>query len=162
MGFICLFIFPPGYVALWDFKTPHRPASERVSWCLKTSPHLALPPQDGSPSLTLVSLFIFYILSCLLLKTMGCLSGCLMSSTSVQKLSCGIFSAFKWSFNEFVGGESGLPILFLCHLGLPPGIEVLSYFKIIDYLVLMSGEFTFILQKRKRNHAYFILLCLTS
>ena len=34
---------------------------------------------------------------------MGCLSGCLVSSTSVQKLFCGICSAFKWSFNEFVG-----------------------------------------------------------
>ena len=30
------------------------------------------------------SLFIFYILSYLLLKTMGCLSGCLMSSASFR------------------------------------------------------------------------------
>ena len=59
-----------------------------------------------------VSLFIFYILSYLLLKTMGCLSGCLMSSASIQKLFCRICSAFKCSFNEFVGGESGLPVLF--------------------------------------------------
>ena len=50
-----------------------------------------------------VSLFIFYILSYLLLKTMGCLSGCLVSSASVQKLFCGVCSAFKWSFDEFVG-----------------------------------------------------------
>ena len=50
-----------------------------------------------------VSIFIFCILSYLLSKTMGCLSGCLVSSTSVQKLFCGICSAFKWSFNEFVG-----------------------------------------------------------
>ena len=50
-----------------------------------------------------VSLFIFYILSYLLLKTMGCLSRYLVSFTSVQKLCCGIFSAFKWSFDEFVG-----------------------------------------------------------
>ena len=34
---------------------------------------------------------------------MGCLSGCLMSSASIQKLFCGICSAFKCSFNEFVG-----------------------------------------------------------
>ena len=40
---------------------------------------LRLPPQDRSPSLTLLSLFIFYILSYLLSKTMGCLSGCLVS-----------------------------------------------------------------------------------
>ena len=50
-----------------------------------------------------VSLFIFYILSYLLLKTMGCLSGYLVSSASVQKLFCGICSVFKWSFDEFVG-----------------------------------------------------------
>ena len=97
------FFFPPGYVALWDSKTPHRPANERVSWCLETSPPSRLPPQDGSPSLTLFSLFVFYILSYLLLKRMGCLSGCLVSSTSIQQLFRGICSAFKWFFNEFVG-----------------------------------------------------------
>ena len=56
-----LFIFPPGYVALWDSKTPHTPAGERVSWCLETSPVLQLPPWDGSPSLTLLSLFLSFI-----------------------------------------------------------------------------------------------------
>ena len=47
---------------------------------------------------------------------MGCLSGCLMPSASIQKLFCGMYSAFKCSFDEFVGGESGLPVLFLHHL----------------------------------------------
>ena len=42
-----------------------------------------------------VSLFIFYILSYLLSKTMGCLSECLVSSASVQKLFCGICSVFN-------------------------------------------------------------------
>ena len=46
-----------------------------------------------------VSLFIFYILSYLLLKTMGCFYGCLMSSASIQKLFCGICSALKCSFD---------------------------------------------------------------
>ena len=52
-----------------------------------------------------VSLFIFYILSYLLLKTafLGCFSGCLMSSASDQKLFCEVCSAFKCSFDEFVG-----------------------------------------------------------
>ena len=50
-----------------------------------------------------VSLFIFYIFSYLLLKTMGCFSGCLMSFAGIQKLFCGIYSAFKRSFDEFVG-----------------------------------------------------------
>ena len=39
-----------------------------------------------------VSLFIFYVFSYLLSKTMGCFSGCLMSSASIQKLVCGIYS----------------------------------------------------------------------
>ena len=65
---------------------------------------LRLPSQDRALSLPLfVSLFIFYILSYLLLKTMGCFSGCLMSSGSIQNLFCGIYSAFKCSFDEFVG-----------------------------------------------------------
>ena len=34
---------------------------------------------------------------------MGCFSGCLMSSASNQKLFCGIYLAFKCSFDEFVG-----------------------------------------------------------
>ena len=50
-----------------------------------------------------VSLFVSHILSYLLLKRMGCLSGCLVSSASVQKLFCRSCSAFTWSFNEFVG-----------------------------------------------------------
>ena len=50
-----------------------------------------------------VSLFIFYILSYFLSKTMGCISGCLVSSSCIQKLFCGICSVFKCSFDEFVG-----------------------------------------------------------
>ena len=34
---------------------------------------------------------------------MGFFSGCLMSSAGIQKLFCGIYSAFKCSFDEFVG-----------------------------------------------------------
>ena len=75
---------------------------ERVSWCLETSLFLRLFSREGFPSLPLY-LFIFCILSYLLLKTMGCLSGCLMSSASIQKMFCGIFSGFKCSFDEFVG-----------------------------------------------------------
>ena len=64
---------------------------------------LRLPSQDGSPSLPLLSLFLSFIFfSYLLLKIMGCFSGCLMSSASIQKLFCRIYSAFKCSFDEFV------------------------------------------------------------
>ena len=34
---------------------------------------------------------------------MGCFSQCLMSSAIIQKLFCEIYSAFKCSFDEFVG-----------------------------------------------------------
>ena len=72
---------------------------------------LRLPSRDGALSLPLVSLFIFYIFSYLLLKTMGCFSGCLMSSAGIQKLFCGIYSVFKCSFDEFVGRKwSSRPI----------------------------------------------------
>ena len=54
------FFFSPSYIALWDSKTPHRPAGERVSFCLETSSP-QLPPQGWSPSLTLLSLFLSFI-----------------------------------------------------------------------------------------------------
>ena len=54
---------------------------------------------------------------------MGCFSGCLMSSASIQKLFCGIYSVLKCSFDEFVGEKVvslscssailGLPLRFL-------------------------------------------------
>ena len=62
---------------------------------------LRLPSQERPPSLPLLSLF--YIFSYLLSKTIGCFSGCLMSSASFQKLFCGIYSVFKCSFDEFMG-----------------------------------------------------------
>ena len=62
-------------------------------------------PSPGQVSIrnSFVSIFIFYILSYLLLKTMGWLSGCPVSSTNIQKLFCGICSVFKWSLDEFWG-----------------------------------------------------------
>ena len=89
------FFFPPRYVSLWDSKTPQRPTGERASCCLETSPPSRLLPQN-------VSLFVFYILSYLFSKRMGCLSGCLVSSARIQKLFCGSFSAFQWSSDEFM------------------------------------------------------------
>ena len=82
---------------------PPRPARERVSWCLQTSSIKTLFPGRVSVHSSIVSLFIFYILSYLLSKTMGYFSGCLMSSASDQKLFCGVCSVFKCSFDEFVG-----------------------------------------------------------
>ena len=82
---------------------------------------LRLPSQDRALSLPLfVSLFIFYIFSYLLSETMGCFSGCLMSSAGIQKLFCGICSAFKYSFDEFVGEKVVSPSYSSVILGLPP------------------------------------------
>ena len=111
MGFNYLFIFPPCYVALCASKAHHRLGSESVCWCLETSLFLRLPSRYRALSLPLLSLslslffffLVFYIFSYLLSKTMSCFSGCLMSSAGIQKLFCGIYSAFKCSFDEFVG-----------------------------------------------------------
>ena len=84
---------------------------------METSLFLRLPSQDRSPSL---SLFLFYILSYLLSKTTGCLSGCLMSSASIQKLFCGIYSAFKCSFDECIGEKVISPSCSSAILGPPP------------------------------------------
>ena len=103
MGFNYLLIFPPYYVALCASKAQHRLSSESVSWCLETSLFLRLPYWDGALSLPLLSLFFCLLyFSDLLSKTMGCFSGCLMSSAGIQKLFCGFYSAFKCSFDEFV------------------------------------------------------------
>ena len=106
VGFNYLFIFPLCYVALCASKARHRLSNKSVSWCLETSLFLRLPSWDEAPSLRLLSLFffffVFYIFSYLFLKTMICFSGCLMSSASIQKLFCGICSALKCSFDEFV------------------------------------------------------------
>ena len=72
-------------------------------------PLLRLPSWDRSPiPSSFISLFIFYILSYLLSKTMGCFSGHLMSSASDQKLFCEVCSAFS-SFDEFVGEKEVSP-----------------------------------------------------
>ena len=120
MGFNYLLIFPPYYVAVCASKARHRLGSESVSWCLETSLFLRLPSWDGAPSLPLCLFFFFYIFSYLFSKTMGCFSGCLMFSASIQKLFCGIYSAFKCSFDEFVREKVVSPSYSSTVLGPPP------------------------------------------
>ena len=68
---------------------------------------------------------------------MGCFSGCLMSSAGIQKLFCGIYSAFKCSFDEFMGEKVVSPsyssTIFLIHL--------IPYFvgTIISFILLISN-----------------------
>ena len=130
---------PPasGFVALWDSKTCHRPASESVSWCLETSLFFKTPfPGQIYECTSFVSPFIFYILSYLLSKTMGCLSGCLMSSASIQKFFCGICPAFKCSFDAFVEEKVVFPSYSSAILGPPPTRSLkklcISYWRIAD------------------------------
>ena len=101
MGFI--YFSRPSQVALRGSKTSPRPASARVSRCLETS-SIKTPFLEWICVLSsFVSLFIFYLLSYLLSKTMGCFSGCLMTSASNQNLFCEVCSVFNCSFDEFVG-----------------------------------------------------------
>ena len=106
VAFRCIFcgyfFFPHSYIALWDSKTPHKPNSEGVSWCLETSPPSQLPPRDGSPSLTLLSLFLSFVFCPSPFEENGLpfwVSGVLHQRSEVG----GSCSAFKWSFDEFVG-----------------------------------------------------------
>ena len=63
----------------------------------------SFPGTELHPSL--FCLFFFCLLYFFLppFEDLGCFSGCLMSSASIQKLFCGIYSAFNCSFDEFVG-----------------------------------------------------------
>ena len=85
---------------------------------------LRLPSWDGAPSVPLLSLFFFYIFPYLLSKKMGCFSGCLMSSASIQKLFCRIYSAFRCSFDEFWGEKVVSPSYSSAILGPPPNFSI--------------------------------------
>ena len=81
--------------------------------------------QDSLPRTELPPYFfcLFFRLlyfSYLFLKTMICFSGCLMSSASIQKLFCGIYSALKWSLDELVREKVVSPSYSSAILGPPP------------------------------------------
>ena len=82
----------------------------------------SLPGRVSVPS-SLVSLFIFYILSYLFSKMMGYFSGRLMSSASSQKLFCEVCSVFKCSFDEFVGEKVVSPSYSSAILAPPPSFN---------------------------------------
>ena len=109
------FFFSPGYVALWDSKTPHRPVEGFP--IVETSPPSQLPPQDADFCFFLF--FFFSILSYLLLKRMGCLSECLVSSASIVLWK--LFN-IQMSFWWICGRESGLLSYSFAILGPPRGI----------------------------------------
>ena len=158
VGFNYLFIFPSSYVALWGSKAHHRLAGESVSWCLETSLFFKTPfPGWISIPTSFVSLFIFYIFSYLLLKTMGCLSGCLISAATIQKLFCGICSAFKCSFDEFVGEEVVSPSYSSTILALAP---LFPWFSRTDRLLteLWAGVYISVLANTREMCVIFCVL----
>ena len=110
-------------------KARHRLGSESVSQCLETSLFKTPSPGRSSIPTSFVSFFVFYIFSYLLSKTMGSFSGYLMSSAGIQKLFCGIYSAFKCSFDEFVGEKVVSPSYSSAILGLPTTNQLLKHFR---------------------------------
>ena len=58
-------------------------------------------------------------------EDLGCFSGCLMSSVGFQKLFCGIYSASKCSFDEFVGEKVFSPSYSSAILA-PPSVTFLN------------------------------------
>ena len=108
---IYLFFLPVMLPSVFPGLTTDSPVS--VSWCLETSLYFKTPflGRISIPT-SFVSLSIFYIFYYLLSKTMGCFSGCLISSAGIQKLFCGIYSAFKCSFDEFMGEKLVSPSYF--------------------------------------------------
>ena len=100
MGFIYFFL--PVMLLSVIQNSPQTHPWEGFLVFVNFSSFRTLSPGQVSIPNSFVSLFIFYILSYLLSKIMGCLSGSLVSSKSIQKLFCGSRSAFKWYFDEFV------------------------------------------------------------
>ena len=78
-------------------EIPKLPSDPLVRCFLVFGNFSFMTPFQGWVSITnsFASLLVFYILSDLLSKRTYCLSGCLASSASVQKLFCGGCSAFK-------------------------------------------------------------------
>ena len=111
----------------------------RVSWCLGTS--ILKSPFPGRSSLppSFVSFFVLYIFSYLFLKTMICFPGCLMSSASIQKLFCGIYSVLKCSFDEFVGEKVVSPSYSSTILG-PPLLTFKIVFQPMIFLFFVCSQ----------------------
>ena len=91
--------------------------------------------------------YLFCLFFCLLyfflppFEDLGCFSGCLMSSAGIQKLFSGINSAFKCSFDEFVGEKVFSPSYSPTILA-PPLIVVLSNWSNQSILKEISPEYS--------------------
>ena len=94
LSFCYLFIFSSQLCYPLGFQNFPQTRGERVPWCLETSPS-RLPPQDGSLSLTLLSLFLSFVFCPTSFRREWAAFLGAWCSASIQKLFCGICSAFK-------------------------------------------------------------------
>ena len=121
LSFYLFYLFsPPSYAALWDSKTAHRPRQWESFLVFGNFSSLKTHSLGwASIPNSFVSLFIFYLSSYLLLKTMGCLSGCLVSSSTFR--SCFVeFAQHSNVLSMNLWGRKWSPILFHHHLRTPP------------------------------------------
>ena len=113
--FCGVFFFPPGNIALWDSKTPHRPTCERVSYRGNFSFMTPSPGWVSIPNSFLSFCLLYFAL--LPFEENGLpfwMPGVLCQPSKVVLWkSFSIPMIFWW----ICWGESGLPILFLYHLG---------------------------------------------
>lgn len=111
IGVILLVFVSPSCDALWSLNLTFHTCEEGFYY-LEISPS-RLPPRSGLIPNSLVFLLSFTLLSYLCFQENGCLSGRYhrwLISAGIQKLFCGNCSAFKWTFDEFVGEKIGLPV----------------------------------------------------
>ena len=99
MGFIYLFFF----LVMLPSEIPKLPTDPPVRGSPGVWKLLRLPPQDGPPSLTLLSLFLSFVFVLPPFEDNGLPFWVPGVLRHIQKLFCGIFSVFKCSFDEFVG-----------------------------------------------------------
>ena len=149
MGFNYLFIYFSGYVALWDSKTCHRPSRESVSWHLETSLFLKTHflGRISIPT-SFVSLLYFFLPPFEDNRLSFWVS---VSYASIQKLFCGICSAFKCSFNEFVGEKVVSPSYSSAILGVPPFHMCLLAYLFVPLYTNRCIQVVYIKQKRGRE-----------
>ena len=103
LWFVFLFVCFPVMLFSEFPKFPTDPNC-KVSYGVEVSSPSWLPPQDRSPSMNLLSLFLSFIFCPASFQRdwVGFL-GNLVSSASIQKLFCGSCSTFRLSFDVFMG-----------------------------------------------------------
>ena len=99
-NFFFLLVMLPSEIS----KVPHWPKLwEDFLLCGHFSSFMTPSPEWVSVRKSFISPSVFYLLSYILSKGLGCRSGCLVSSANVQKLICRSCSTFRWSFDVLVG-----------------------------------------------------------